>query len=161
MDGLHFHLLINHLPIFGLVIGIIWLLIALIMRSRPVVNAALITLFVVGLMTIPAYLSGEGAEHGLASDCGISEEMLEEHEALGFLSLLVTLVTGFIAAVSWILNRKYNNKLNFLNWVVLVFAMLCFPIIAITNSHGGQIRRPELRQGNHAAPSSSFDFDDD
>lgn len=162
MDGLHFHLLINHLPIFGLSIGIVWLLIALLMRNKSVINAALITLFVVGLMTIPAYLSGEPAEHGLNSTCEINEHVLEEHEELGFLSLLATLVTGLAAGASWFLNRTRN--LNWLNWIVLVFALASFPIIAITNSHGGQIRRPELWTGSSAAPgngSSGFDFDDD
>lgn len=159
MDGLHFHLIINHLPIFGLSIGIVWLLIALLMRNKAIVNAALITLFVVGLLTIPAYLSGEGAEHGLVTDCGISEHALEEHEELGFISLIATLVTGAAAGLSWFLNR--SRPLGFLNWIVLALALLTFPVIAITNNHGGQIRRPELQENHGAYPAAQGGADHD
>jgi uncharacterized membrane protein len=146
MNGLHLHLMLNHLPIFGLAIGAIWLLIALLMRNKTLTSAGLLTLLVVGLMTIPVYLTGEPAEHTIGDAFGVSEHALEEHEELGLIALIATLVTGIAAGASWWLNR--SRSLNGLNWAVFGVAVLSFPILAITNNHGGQIRRPELQEAH-------------
>jgi hypothetical protein len=65
MDATHVHLLTNHIPILGSFFTFALLMVGMLIKNRTVEIVALSTLLVVTLGTVPAYLSGEEAEHAV------------------------------------------------------------------------------------------------
>lgn len=146
MTGAHLHLLLNHLPILGTLFGLLLLLVGLIKKSKTLQKTALATFVLVGLITIPAFLTGEAAEHATEHLVGSSHDMVHEHEELGEKGLILALVLGLVSAVFWLFLAR-NKHLHYRRalWVILVGSMLSFALMALIGNHGGKIRRPELR----------------
>jgi uncharacterized membrane protein len=146
MTGAHMHLLLNHIPILGTLFGIILLFLGLTKKSKTLQKTGLATFVIVGLVTIPAFLTGEGAEHATEHLIGSSHDMVHEHEKLGEKGLIVALVLALVSAVFWWLLAR-NRHIHYLKalWSILIGAILSFVLMALIGNHGGKIRRPELR----------------
>lgn len=144
MDAAHVHLLINHIPILGSIFGALLLIIGLVLKNRSVEVTALVTLVVVALMTIPAYVSGEEAEHIIEHLEGISEYELEEHEEHAELSLWLMMGTGVLAVLSLIAYRGKRTLRKVAMALTFFAAFLTFLSMIPLGLHGGQIIRSEL-----------------
>ena len=62
MDLTHIHLLLNHFPTVGTIIGLGLLLVALIGKSNDLKRAALVVFLGIGLITIATYVTGNAAQ---------------------------------------------------------------------------------------------------
>ena len=60
------HLVLNHVPVIGALIAFGVLLLALVRRSDDLRRAGLEVFVLFGLLTLPAYLSGLGAQREIA-----------------------------------------------------------------------------------------------
>lgn len=146
MTAAHLHLVLNHMPILGSLFGLILLFIGLIRGNRILQKAGLATFVLVALITIPAFLTGEPAEHLVEDFGGFSHEMAHEHEELGEKGLIIALMLGAISAfLLYLLSR--NKHLNYKRglWGTLVLSLITFLFLVLIGNHGGKIRRPELR----------------
>ena len=56
MDGAHLHLILNHIPVFGLLVGFLLLVWGMIRGYDEVQKAALVTLFLTAATALPVYL---------------------------------------------------------------------------------------------------------
>jgi uncharacterized membrane protein len=142
MNAAHLHLLLNHLPIFGLMFGTVWLLVAIVLKKNALRDAALLTLFVVAIFTIPAYLTGEGAEEIVEDAYNRNRAALHEHEEAAMPALILTLLAGAAGIVAWVMN--YRGKAAFLNWVTLGLAIASIVLMARVGNLGGQVSHPEI-----------------
>ena len=94
---------------------------------------------------MPAYLSGEEAEHKVGHTQGISEYELEEHEEHAETTLWIMIATGLLgsmALVSYKYSHDYTRWVKLATIVVLFFAFLSMIPLAL---HGGKIVHSELR----------------
>ncbi|HEY5891772.1 MAG TPA: hypothetical protein VIT91_00950 [Chthoniobacterales bacterium] len=74
------HVLINHVPIIGAVLGLIALLVGLFFKQRAALMPALVILFIAGISVWPVYETGEAAYkpiRKIAGDPG--SDWLDEH----------------------------------------------------------------------------------
>jgi len=62
MNGAHFHLVVNHLPIVGLLIGILILITGLALKKVDIQLTALGVFIFSAVSSIVAFNTGEGAE---------------------------------------------------------------------------------------------------
>lgn len=62
MNAAHLHLLINHLPLWGVVLGLLVGLYGAWRRSEDAVRVALMLFVVAALGAVAAYFSGHAAE---------------------------------------------------------------------------------------------------
>ena len=72
MNDTHYHLIVNHLPIVGLLIGILVLIAGLVFNKTEVKLTALGILIFSAITSIAAFYTGEGAEDILENLEGIS-----------------------------------------------------------------------------------------
>src|SRR2546423_5476365 len=107
-DPEYVHVLINPLPVYGLAIGVLGLLLALILRTPKVTITALVLVFVAGLSEWPAYHYGEAGYDrvkALSDDAGV--QWLDEHMARGekliwaFYVLAGVAAIGVVAVAKW------------------------------------------------------------
>jgi uncharacterized membrane protein len=150
INGAHLHLLLNHVPILGSVFALVLLAFGYFMRNDTLSKAALWTLVVVSLIAIPAFLSGEEAEHAIEDRPGISNTQIHEHEEQAEMAFWALMCSGAIALGTLMASMKtqsVNRTLLFLN---MVFIVGTFALMARTGNSGGAIRHPEIQS---AAPS--------
>ena len=160
MDAAHLHLILNHLPIIGLLFGGLLLIAGVVMKSKPITNAGLISLVIAGLLVLPAFFTGEDAEHYLEKVVPtVEHSVIHEHEEAAEFSLWVTLVVAFSALGTLIINRK--KEMVFLPWIVIMFTGIAFASLSQVAMLGGEIRHTEIRRGMTDTTNSPSVQEDD
>lgn len=102
MDLLHLHLLLNHFPVIGTIIGIALLLLGFVSKSDALKRASLAVFFVLALLTIVVYLTGEPEEERVEKSPGVSKAFIEEHEDAAMPALIAMEVTGCVAMIGFL-----------------------------------------------------------
>ena len=155
MSAAHLHLMLNHIPLLGLIFGAVLLAYGTWRGSGDVQKASLGLLAVAGLSAIAVYLTGEPAEEIVEGLAGVSHDAIEAHEAWGWYALLAGIATGGVAlgtlTLGWVRGRLGRGAVM----LTLALALLSSGMIGYTANLGGQISHPELR----SAPSSAVGGD--
>jgi len=147
MDLTHIHLLLNHFPTIGNIIGGGLFLLSLITKSDDLKRASLVVLLGISLIAIPTYLSGNGAQDAIKSLPGVSKSMVETHEGAAFVALGFMEVTG---AFAWLGLWQFRRLARVPSWnlaVILVLTLVSLGLMARASDLGGEIRHAEIRAG--------------
>lgn len=142
-QGAQWHLLMNHLPVFGALGGTLLLCWGLLRKQQEVVQVGLGVLCVAAVLALPAYFSGESAEEAVEHLAGVSESLMESHEDLARVATILMELVGFSALLSvWGALQKWRTGLV---KGTLVLAVLTSGTLIWTAHLGGLIRHSELR----------------
>lgn len=142
MNLAHLHLLLNHFPIIGTLIGIGFMGYAYFRKDDKIGNAAHVLFIVMALITIPVFYTGAPAEHLLEDIVpNISHETIHDHEEAADFSFYAMLLLGGLSFFS--LWKKRNNRTW--NMIVLIGAIAVFGLMARVGYLGGQIQHAEIK----------------
>ncbi len=162
MNDAHFHLVVNHLPIVGTLIGFLVLSVGLIMKKPEVKNTALGIFIFSALTTIAAFLTGEGAEEIVENLPGISETLIHQHEEYAELFYTIMLILGGLSLITLFLQYK---KLPFYKYgfvLILLLSMVSIGVAKYVGTSGGEITHIEIRNdANVIQIDGDDDHDDD
>jgi uncharacterized membrane protein len=150
MKPLHVHLLLNHLPIVGTLLGIFVLLLALWRRSEHTEVVAYFLFIISSVGAVITYLTGEGAEDAVEHIQGISKAAIESHEDFSIYALFALILLGLGAIVGIILVQRKSRLAKKMRSILLILSVISFILVAWTGYLGGQIRHTELRNDNSA-----------
>jgi len=155
MNSTHIHLLLNHFPVIGTLIGSGLLLWGIVKKQDQVKTIAAAILVLMALLAIPVYLTGEPAEESVEKLPGVMESMIEMHEDAATIAIWLMGLAGLAALLSLFLHwqKKSFSKTAFS--ITFVLALICFAAMARTGYYGGQIRHTEIRTGAEAALQNS------
>lgn len=151
MNAVHWHLVLNHLPIMASLFGILVLAYGLWLRDKNVIRVSLGLFILAGGMIIPVYSTGHGAEEIAETLEGVTEESIERHEESAETSyyLLILLGVASLGALLW------SYKVEMLSrWVLVilgVIAVVALISVAETANEGAKIKHPEIE-----VPSSAL-----
>ena len=143
----HVHLLLNHIPVIGTLVGLLLLLVAFARKSDELKKVTLGLFVLIALVTIPVYLTGDPAEDMVENIPGISKAMIGRHEDAALFSLIAVEVTGIIALAGVLFLGRKKGLGNLLAIVTLAFSVVTGGILAWTSNLGGQIRHTEISPG--------------
>src|ERR1700676_3819185 len=102
MNFAHLHLLLNHFPIIGTIVGLGLFLVSLVGKNEDLRRASLIIFPAMALLAILAFFSGVGAQGAIRKTPGVSEALIERHQGAAMLALLFMEATGaFSIAALW------------------------------------------------------------
>ena len=160
MNAAHLHLVLNHLPVVGLIFGLGVLVIGQIRRSHSATRVALWCLFAAALTAVPAYLTGEPAEGIVERLPGVAKRPLEQHEDFAVFALSGAIASGLLAALVLFLWRKSPALPAWAVSVVMLVSLASAGAMGWTAKLGGEIRHPEIRQAAMTG-QPSFEIDDD
>ena len=164
MDSAHLHLMLNHFPLFALVIGVPIVLYGAIRNSQAMVNTGLIIFLAAAVVAVPTYLTGEPAEEIVEKLPGVSEAFIESHEDAAKLALGFAVVTGIAAAIGLAIGLFKPAIQRYASSPALLLAVVTLGLMGWTANLGGQIRHTEIRAGDAAATQNEVkrpDKDDD
>lgn len=142
------HVLLNPIPLYGLVFGLIALIAGLVTRSRGAQMTALLLLVVVGAVAWPVFDTGEDAEHGMALKLDAAgRAWLHEHGERADIGVWVFIGTGALALAALITHWKWPKPARWLTLLTLVAALASLGVAGWIGHAGGQIRHTEFRTG--------------
>jgi hypothetical protein len=163
MNLAHIHLLLNHFPTIGTIIGIGLFLVGLAAKSDDLKRASLVVFLGIALLTLPTYMSGNAAQEvickgqpkGPCTDPGVSKALIEKHEGAALLAFIVMEFTG---AFAWLGLWQYRRISHFPPAVlaaVALLSMVTFGLMIQAASIGGEIRHPEIMSAQEAAAAQA------
>jgi uncharacterized membrane protein len=150
MNYAHLHLLLNHFPVIGTIVGLGLFLVSFVGKNEDLRRSSYIVFAAVALLTIPAFLSGFGAQIMIKGP-GVSDALIDRHEGAALLSLWFMLATGTLALVGLWQSQGASRLPHWNVSAVLVFSLLTVGLMARTGNTGGDIRHPEVRPGQAVA----------
>jgi uncharacterized membrane protein len=143
MDFAHIHLLLNHLPIIGTMIGIGLFITSFFANTQELRKASLIVLVAMALLSIPTFVTGVGAQTKiLEADPQISNALIQRHEGSAELALWFMIATGGLATIAlW----QSDRARGWTTAAILLFSLITLGLMARTGNTGGEIRHSEVR----------------
>ena len=159
MNDAHFHLVVNHMPIVGLLIGILILITGLLLKRTEVKLTALGVLIFSAIASVPTFYTGEGAEEVVENISGISETLIHDHEELAEKFFTLTLILGAIAIIAFIAELKKFKYAKHLIILVLILSISDLVLAKFVGTSGGEIRHTEIRTDAILIPTDNHDDD--
>jgi uncharacterized membrane protein len=154
MNFAHLHLILNHFPIVGTIIGLGLFLVSFLGKNEDLRRGSYIVFAAIALLSIPVFLSGYGAQL-MTKGPGVSDALLERHQGSAMLSVWFVLATGAFALIGlW----KSQGKSSLPNWnvaIVLILSLLTAGLMARTGNTGGDIRHAEVWRSNELSATGT------
>jgi uncharacterized membrane protein len=147
MDATHLHLLLNHFPIIGSLLGVGVMAYGYLTSSEQVKKTALWTWAAMAAIAIPVFLTGEPAEESVEGIAGVSEALIEEHEEAATVAIWLMEALGLLSLVTLVMGWGKDALSKPLVLVATVLSLVTFGAMARTGYLGGQIRHSEIRSG--------------
>ncbi|HLT47791.1 MAG TPA: hypothetical protein VK002_11230 [Rubricoccaceae bacterium] len=159
MSGTYLHLILNHVPAIGVLIGLALGAFAMLAKKPDVMKAALGLFVVSAVFAAFTYFTGESAEHAVEGLPGVSEARIEAHEEVAATAAVGAGLLGVLALGALVLawGKAVRPALGV---VVLLVALGVSGLITYTAKLGGEIRHTELL-GEAAAGSAAVGVDYD
>lgn len=147
MNLAHIHLILNHIPVVGIPIAMVFLAYGLCQKNAPAQRFALLVLIGLAAVVLPVYFTGEPAEKVIEHLPGVAESFIESHEDAAMFSLILTILSGVSACVAlWFQGDPKKSRM--LNLSVMGTACLSVLSLVYTANLGGKVRHTELRSGS-------------
>jgi hypothetical protein len=163
MNLAHIHLLLNHFPTVGMLVGLGLFLISLAGKKDDLKQASLVVFLGIALLALPTYMSGNAAQEVICkspdkitcTDHGVSKALIEKHEGAALLALLFMEITG---AFAWLGLWQYRRMSRFPRGTlaaVAFFSLVTFGLMSQAANIGGEIRHPEIMSAEEAAAAQA------
>lgn len=163
MNGAHWHLVVNHLPIIFPIVGVIVMITSLISKSEAVKRTAFMIFVFGALAAIAAMNTGEGAEEVVEKINGVTENFIESHEETAETFAILSYILGGISLLGLWASFKQKTFSLIISIATLVFAFVVLFFAKQTGTTGGEIRHTEIRSGNNipATENNNAEKDED
>lgn len=150
MNDAHLHMVVNHFPIIGTILGLGILIGGLVFKNNSIKNTAYCLFIVAALFALASMSTGEGAEEIAEKLPSVTDQVIHEHEEAAEKLAVVLYFLGAISIVGLYLNIKKNEKANLVSFLALTIAVVGVFLAQQTGTTGGEIRHTEIRANGTA-----------
>ncbi len=147
MNGAHWHLVLNHLPIIFPIVGVLVMIAGVISKSEAVKRTSFMIFIFSAVAAIAAMRTGEGAEEIVEKINGVTENYIEIHEATAETFSLLSYILGGISLLGLWASFKQKSFSSIVSMITLVFAFVVLFFAKQTGTTGGEIIHTEIRSG--------------
>lgn len=147
MSLVHFHLLLSHVPVVGIMFALVIFAGALLFRESISIKFALSVSVALAVVAVAVYFTGGAAEEAVENLAGVTESAIEQHEEAAEVTTVAMGLLGALSMGALLLFRK--NPVP--RWVAvsgLAGTVALSALMGWTANLGGQIRHTEIRSGN-------------
>ncbi|HEX9150541.1 MAG TPA: hypothetical protein VF842_00565 [Flavobacterium sp.] len=146
MNDAHLHLIVNHFPIIGTILGLGILITGIILKNNSVKNTAYAVFIVAAISAAFSMGTGEGAEEMVEDLPNIGKRIIHEHEEIAEKLAIVLYLLGAISLLGIILNIKNHAKAKFISFAAVIVATIGVYLTTLVGISGGKIRHTEIRE---------------
>jgi uncharacterized membrane protein len=145
MNGAHYHLVLNHLPIIIPIVGLLVLIGGFIVKSEIVKRTAYCIFILGAIAAFAAIATGEGAEDVVKQIDEISKSLIHEHEEKAEVFALLSYILGITSILALWSNWKKKSYTNYIGYAIIAYALVVLYFAQQTGTTGGEIRHSEIR----------------
>ena len=147
MNWPYIHLMINHFPVIAFLLGLLFVLYAMLRKSEELKKTSLGFLVLVALITVPIYFTGDEAGDIMERLPDVSKSLVEQHQEAASFALTAAVVLGIVAFGGLFFFRCAAAISRWFMVLTLILTIAVNSLIGLTANLGGQIRQPEARKG--------------
>jgi uncharacterized membrane protein len=144
--------MLNHVPMIGVIFGILILLFAKLRDNRDNMIVGLWMLVLAAVFTVPVYLTGDYAASDIREHPTFVKGMVEEHEDAAVWAFILVGALGVAALFGLTFAHRQKKPPKWLPVTVMILSLLTAATFIRTAQLGGLISHPELRSGFVAPP---------
>ncbi len=148
MNEAHLHMVVNHFPIIGIILGLGILIIGVLLKNRTVINTAYGLFIVSAIFAAVSMATGDGAEEMVENFPNIGKQIIHEHEEMAEKLAIVLYILGVVSILGWYLNIKNHIKAPLISFLAMTIAIIGVFLAQQTGTTGGEIRHTEIRATN-------------
>ncbi|SMO47446.1 hypothetical protein [Fodinibius sediminis] len=139
MDADYLHLIVNHIPIFSMLFGLLILGWGLFKHNLPIQQMALVLFLLAAVSSYIALETGEAAED-IVEELGVaSSQVIHDHEEAAEIAFWFSVVTGLLSLAGlFALSHNLRWK-NTLLSILAIAAILSLGTLLFTAYQGGKI----------------------
>ena len=152
----HLHLLLNHFPTVGMIVGFGIFLLALMKKSADLRRGGLAVLFMIALIALPTYMTGYSAAKALKGAPGVSQELIDIHQRSALFALIFMEATGIVAWYGLWQSRRNVSAGARNTAAVLLLGAVTIGLMAGAANIGGEIRHPEILASPAPTPTAGL-----
>ena len=145
MNDAHLHMVVNHFPIIGTILGLGILITGIILKNNSVKNTAYFLFIVAAVFAAFSMGTGEGAEELVEDMPSVGKKIIHEHEEMAEKLALVLYVLGVVSLGGLFMNFKNHSKATLVSYAAVVVAVVGVFFAQQTGTTGGEIRHTEIR----------------
>lgn len=145
MNDAHLHLVVNHFPIIGTILGLGILITGIILKNNTVKITAYVLFIVAAIFAAFSMATGEGAEELVEDMPSIGKQIIHEHEEMAEKLAIILYVLGAVSLAGLFLNYKKHTKAQLISYIALIIAIAGVFFAQQTGTTGGEIRHTEIR----------------
>lgn len=149
MNDAHLHLVVNHFPIIGTILGLGILIVGMIQRNKPVINTAFVLFIISAIFAAFSMATGDGAEKIALKLPDVTKHVIHEHEEIAEKLAIVLYVLGLISIGGIYMNIKKLTNAILGSFLALIVAVLAVLLAKDAGTTGGEIRHSEIRTENN------------
>lgn len=157
MNDAHLHLVVNHFPIIGVLLGFMVLVGGIVMKNKTIQNTAYFIFIIGALATVASMTTGEGAEEIVEEIPQIGHEIIHEHEEMAEKMALILYALGIVSVLGWFLNVKEHAKARWFSIMALLLSIAGVFLGKATGTSGGEIRHTEIRNAVNATNGAALE----
>jgi uncharacterized membrane protein len=139
-------LLLNHLPVVGIVLAALLILVAWMRRSDELVKVSLGLIVLLAVVAVIVFFTGEPAEEAVEYLAGVSHDVVERHEEA---ALVATVGMGVLGAAALLVLFWFRRHIvpRALVMTSLLATLGLSGVMGYVANLGGQIRHTEIAGG--------------
>jgi len=145
MNDAHLHLVVNHFPIIGTILGLGILIAGMILKNNSVKNTAYVLFIVAAIFAAFSMGTGEGAEEMVEDMTSVGKQIIHKHEEMAEKLAIALYVLGVISLAGLYLNFKKHAKSQLVSYVAVIIAIISVFFAQQTGTTGGEVRHTEIR----------------
>lgn len=145
MNDAHLHMLVNHFPIVGTILGLLVLIGGLFLKNNSVKNTSYCLFVVAAIFAFFSMATGDGAEKLVEDMPSVGHKIIHEHEELAEKFAIVLYLLGVVSIIGLITSIKKHPKANFFSYAIAVIAIVAVFFSTKVGTSGGEIRHTEIR----------------
>ena len=155
MNDAHLHLVVNHFPIIGPILGLGVLVAGMILKNDSVKNTAYTLFIVSAIFAAFSAGTGDGAEEAVKNIPGVTRKIIHTHEEIADKLVIILYLLGIISIGGIYLNIKNNSKAKLASYAALVVALVGVFVAKEVGTTGGEIRHTEIRSDDAQAAGTT------
>lgn len=159
MNWAYLHVIINHFPIVGVIIGTLILLAGMVLKNEGIKISGLGTLVFATGMAVIVDLTGDPAREAVRGLPDFVPSLISRHENIASVAMFIMAPLGILAAVTLYSIYKKARFVRFLLIITLILSLISCAAMGYVGRTGGQIRHTEFR--NDATKQYIIDHQND
>ena len=145
MNEAHFHMVVNHFPIIGTILGLGILIVGYFQRNNSVKNTAYILFIITAIFAAISMATGEGAEEMVENMPNIGHKIIHNHEEMAEKLAVILYLLGIVSIAGLYTNIKNRSQAKLVSILAIIIGAVAIFFAQQTGTTGGEIRHTEIR----------------